>query len=392
MLAWGVAEIASRWRYQRVALACLSVSLLTTLLVLSYFQISHWRDSISLFEHGIQATGGTWKMHNNLASALSAKGRSSEAIWHYKHALELDPIEPEGVHYNLAIALTSTGRLQEAIAQYGEAIRINPDYAEAHVNLGALLAGMGETAEASRHYFAALRVDPNFAQANYNLANLLLAQGETDAAIARYSKAVQIDPLFAESYNGLGLALMQTGKLEQAVICFRKAAKLRPVFRDGLRNLKLAESLSERIFHAASGMRDALNFNIQTEDLDFKMIELLEKKENLEKSLEHFQKTLSLQPGFADFDQNNIAVVLAVKRKYEQKLDLLRHISEVKPDRAEADYHIACIYSRKGQARQGVSWLNQAIAKGFDRWNLIETDSDLDLIRDDANFPRRVEG
>jgi tetratricopeptide (TPR) repeat protein len=392
MLSWGVAEIASRWRYRRVVLACLSVSALTALLVLSYFQINHWRDSVSLFEHGIQATGGTWKMHNNLASALNARGRSSEAIWHYKQALELDPPEPEAVHYNLAIALTSMGRLQEAISQYDEAIRINPDYADAHVNLGVALARLGKTVEASRHYFEALRVNPNFVQANYNLGNLLLAQGETDAAISRYSKAVHINPLFAESYNGLGLALMQTGKLEQAVICFRKAAKLSPAFKDALRNLKLAESLSGRIFQAARGMQDALNFNMQTPDLDVKVIELLEKKERLEKTLKQFQKTLSLQPGFTEFDQNNIAVVLAVKRKYEQKLDLFRRISQVQPHSAEADYHIACICSRKGQIRQSIRWLNQAIAKGFDRWELIETDSDLDLIRDDDNFPSRVEG
>jgi tetratricopeptide (TPR) repeat protein len=392
MLAWGVAEIARHRRYRRVVLAGLSVSALTALLVVSYFQISLWRDSVSLFEHGIQVTGGTWKMHNNLANALNARGRRGEAILHYKHALQLDPPEPEGVHYNLAIALTSMGRLQEAIEQYGEAIRINPDYADAHVNLGAALARLGKKAEAGRHYFEALRVDPNFAPANYNLGNLMLAQGETHAAINRYSKALRINPHFAEAHNGMGLAFMQTGKLEQALLCFRKAAKLNPAFCDGMRNLKLAESISERIFQAVSGMRDALNFNVHTQDLGDRVIELLEKKEKLEKTLKHFQKTLSLQPGYAEFDQNNIAAVLAVKRKYEQKLDLFRRISAVQPESAEADYHIACIYSRKGQVRQSLSWLNQAIAKGFDRRELIETDSDLDLIRDDDNFPPRVEG
>jgi tetratricopeptide (TPR) repeat protein len=392
MLVWGAAEIASRWRYRRVVWACLSGSALTALLILSFLQISHWRDSVSLFEHGIQATGGTWIMHNNLANALNAQGRSGEAIWHYQHALELEPPDPEGVHYNLAIALASMGRLQEAIERYHEAIRINPDYADAHVNLGAALARLGKTAEASRHYFEALRVDPDFAQANYNLGNLLLTQGETDAAISRYSKAVQINPFFAESYNGLGLALMQTGKLEEAILYFHKATKIRPSFRDGQKNLKLAQSLFERIDQAVSGMQDALKFNLQTPDLEVKVIELLEKKEKLEDALNLFQKTLSFQPGFTEFDQNKIVNVLEVKRKYEQKLDLFRRISEIKPQSAEADYHIACIYSRKGRIRQGISWLNQAIAKGFDRWELIETDSDLDLIRDDDNFQPRVKG
>ena len=71
---------------------------------------------------------------------------------------------------------------------------------------------------------------------------------------------------------------------------------------------------------------------------------------------------------------------------------MFRRISTIKPDGAEADYNIACIYSRKGQIQQSISWLNQAVAKGFDRWELIETDSDLDLIREDHNFPQRIEG
>jgi superkiller protein 3 len=220
----------------------------------------------------------------------------------------------------------------------------------------------------------------------------MLAKGETNAAISRYQKAVQINPLFAESYNGLGLALLQTGKLREAILCFRKAASIKPSFRDGQQNLKLAESLFERIHLAVSAMREALEFNSQTQDLELKMIQLLEKKKILEETLKQFQKTLSLQPGFTVFDQNKIADVLEVKQKYEKKLDLFRRISQIKPESAEVDYLIACIYARKGQIRQGISWLNQAIAKGFDRWELIETDSDLDLIRVDDNFQPRGKG
>jgi tetratricopeptide (TPR) repeat protein len=235
-------------------------------------------------------------------------------------------------------------------------------------------------------------MDPNFAKANYNLGNLLLAQGDTEAAISRYSKAVRINPLFVEAYNGLGLAFMQTGELEQAVICFRKSVKLNPAFSDGLRNLKLAESISERIFQAVSGMRDALNFTVQTANLDDKVIELLEKKEKLEKALKYFQKTLSLQPGFTEFDQNNIAAVLAVKQKYEQKLDLFQRISEILAHNAEVAYHIACIYSRRAQVQQSMAWLNSAIENGFNRWELIKLDSDLDSIRKDENFQLGVKG
>ena len=392
MIAWGGADSLRRWRYKSIFLSCSGAIFLITLMVFTHVQIRQWANSITLFEHAVKATGGTWVAYNNLANALNEAGKVDEAIEHYHLALQKDPLEPEGIHNNIGLVLGSVGRYREAIEHYSEALKINPNYADAHINLGVVLARQGKTADAFHHYFEALRLEPNFEKAHYNMGNILIAQGETDAAISRYSKAVHINPFFAEAYNVLGLALMQTGKLEEAILCFRKAANLRPSFRDGLRNLKLAESISENIYQAVRDMRDALKFNIQTQDLDVKVIELLEKKKKLEETLKQFQRTLSLQPGFTEFDQNKIAIVLEVKRKYEQKLDLFRRISEVKPDSAEADYHIACIYSRKGQIRQGVSWFNQAIAKGFDRWELIETDSDLDRIRDDDNFQPRIKG
>ncbi len=392
MIAWGAADIVRRWRFSFICLGCAAAISLLTLMILTRAQIGHWANSVTLFDHAVKATGGSWVAYNNLANALYGLGKIDASIRNYHLALQSEPPEPEGIHYNMGIVLSSAGRLREAIDHYSVAIRINPDYADAHVNLGAALAKQGKTAEATHHYFAALRADANFAKAHYNLGNILLAQGRIDAAIGRFSEAVRINPSFAEAHNGLGLALMQKGKLQAAIDCFRKAASVSAVFRDGQRNLRLAQSISENIYQAVGGMRDAMQFNLQTPDLDLKLIELLKKKKKLEETLGQFQQTLSLQPGFTKFDPDNIAVVLEVKRKYEQKLELFRQISEARPHSAEANYHIACIYARKGQIQQGVSWLNQAIEKGFNRWELIETDSDLAPIRDSANFQPRAKG
>jgi len=392
MIAWGAAECFLGWRYKRIFLSCTAGMAVIALMILTNSQIRHWANSVALFEHAVKATGGSWVAYNNLANALNDTGKADEAIRHYEIALQKDPPEPEGIYNNMALVLASVGRNQEAIERYSEALRINPDYADAHINLGAVLARQGKIEDAFHHYFDAIRLEPNSEKGHYNLGNILLAQGEIDAAVSHYAKAVYINPSFAESHNGLGLALMQTGKLAEAVFYFRKAVNVRPSFSDGQRNLKLAKSIYDRIDQAVSGMRDALKFDLQTADLDVKVIELLEKKKKLEETLKGFQKTLSLQPGFTELDQNNIAIVLEVKRKYEQKLELFRRISEVRPDSAEADYHIACIYARKGQIQQGISWLNQAIEKGFNRWELIDSDSDLDPIRDSENFQPKVKG
>jgi len=386
MIAWGIPHLVNRRQYKRIGLAITAGVLLLVLAMTTRIQIRHWADSVTIFEQAIKATGGSWVAHNNLASGLMNRGRINEAIRHFNLALQSKPPEPEGVYYNMAIALTSQGRNPEAIECYAEVLKLNPEYVNAHINMGAVLARQERTNEAINHYLEALRIEPNSDKAHFNLGNALLAQGRIDEAISHFSKALRSNPLFAESYNSLGLALMQKGKLDEAILHFRKAANIKPAYLDAQRNQRLAQSIYGKIGQAAEGMRDAMNFNIQDPELDLKMVELLEKKKELDQAMDQFCKTLSLQPGFTSLDRNDIEIVIDIKKKYEEKLTLFHKIIERWPDKAEAYYHIACIYARGDRIHDSIKRLNQAIQKGFNRWDLLKTDSDLNTIRDSKEF------
>ena len=77
---------------------------------ITWIQVSHWKSSITVFEHAIRVTDkkypGFSVVHNNLAVALSADGKTEEAISHFKMAIELKP-DFAGAHNNLGIALRS---------------------------------------------------------------------------------------------------------------------------------------------------------------------------------------------------------------------------------------------------------------------------------------------
>ncbi len=90
----------------------------------------------------------------------------------------------------------------------------------------------------------------------------------------------------------------------------------------------MAQSIYGKIGQAAEGMRDAMNFNIQDPELDLKMVELLEKKKELDQAMDQFCKTLSLQPGFTSLDRDHIAIVFDIKKKYEAKLAQFHEIKD----------------------------------------------------------------
>ena len=173
------------------------------------WQVSHWRTSIALWEHAVDAVPGNYRAHVNLG-----------------HALE------------------SVGKIDEAIAHDREALRIKPDYAEAHNNLGGALLERRRPAEAVIHLLKAVQLSPRYVTAHNNLGLALAATQQPDEAIAHFKQAVQLNPLFAPAHGNLGVALAQQGRFDEAVTAFREALRLQPDVVQARQNL--ARSLHER--------------------------------------------------------------------------------------------------------------------------------------------------
>jgi tetratricopeptide (TPR) repeat protein len=57
---------------------------------------------------------------------------------------------------------------------------------------------------------------------------------------------------------------------------------------------------------------------------------------------------------------------------------------------ATGAYNAACVYALKGQKDEAFSWLDKAVAKGFNNATQLETDTDMDSIRNDPRFKKLV--
>lgn len=204
MLSWGLPPIADRWLHRKIVLATITATFLSILMVCSWFQVRHWQNSITLFEHALRVTRNNPLAHTDLGVALATRGKLEEAIWHYS-----------------------------------EALRIQPNYLEARVNLGSALVEQGTLDEAINHYLHALRIKPDFAGAHYNLGNALARHGKLDKAIKHYLEALRIKPDDAETHNNLGIALATQQRTAEGVAHFREALRMKPDFAEARHNLAL---------------------------------------------------------------------------------------------------------------------------------------------------------
>jgi tetratricopeptide (TPR) repeat protein len=181
IVAWGVPELISKWRYKEKVLPISAGIIIFALLVTTWEQTSHWKNSITLYKHAIRVTDKKHPnfllVHNNLGIALFAEGKNEEAMYHYKMAIKIKPAQPL-VHYNLGVALFSDGKNDEAISHYKMAIRLNPNFTNAHYNLGIVLIQKGAMKEAVHYFRKTVRLRPEFVKArDYLKFALLQSQG-----------------------------------------------------------------------------------------------------------------------------------------------------------------------------------------------------------------------
>jgi tetratricopeptide (TPR) repeat protein len=213
VIAWGVPDFVVRWRYRKAGIIAVSTALVPILMVITWLQLRHWQNGVTLFTHNVRVT------HNNSLA-----------------------------HKELGNALEQQGNLDKAILHYSKALKINPNYAEAHNNLGYILACQKHYKEAIDHYTEAIRIKPSYTEAHNNLATALLYQGNEKEAIVHYNEALKHNPNYAGTYYNLGKIYVNRNKIEKGIHFYKKALKLNPEMTQVLYNLSwlLASHEDER--------------------------------------------------------------------------------------------------------------------------------------------------
>lgn len=237
---WGLVDLAGRWpRGKETLAACFGIAV-AVLAVLTWNQLAHWRNSITLFEHALRVTERNSLAHTNLGVALSRTGKGADAAAHYLEAIRINP-NSSGSHFNVANYYVSTGQKENALHHYREAIRINPRYANAYNNLGMLMMSEHRAEDAIPYYRKAIELEPANAGTRFNCGLALAAAGQLPKAVEQFTRALELRPNYAEAHNYLGMTLQMQGKREEAIRHFQQALWIKPDFIQARRNL---ESLS----------------------------------------------------------------------------------------------------------------------------------------------------
>jgi tetratricopeptide (TPR) repeat protein len=359
IIAWGVFDLVKDWRHQRVGIAVSAGILLFGLTTCTWLQVRHWRNSVTLFQHALQATSENYLAHNNLGAALLGQGKIEEGISHYYKALEIKP-DYWLAHSNLAGFLVGQGRLEEAISHGSEALRDNPDSPEAHNNLGLALQRQGRLEEAISHYFEALRLKPEYAYAHRNLGLALERQGVVEKATHHYSEAVRLKPEYIDAHLNLASALAEQGKFKEAFDHYQEAMKLKPQDAGIHNNFATFFAQQGKVDQAIAHFSRALEIRPDFAEVYNNLGNVFEQQGKVAEAFANYSKALEIKPNYAEA-HNNLGVLLANQGKFREATTHYLEALRLKPNSAETHNNLAVALVELGEIEAAISHYSMAI-------------------------------
>jgi tetratricopeptide (TPR) repeat protein len=316
IIAWGLPDLLAKWPYKKIALTLSALLIILVMSICTHFQLRHWRNSLTLFQHALDVTKDNYGAHYCMAESLYKQNRLDESIYHCSEAVRIKPDCIEAI-INLGAALHAAGRIDEAIHYYERALKIDPSFAQAHLNFGAALATKGKFAEAIRHYRIALKTTDT-PRIHSTLGRLLLHLGRFQEAIPEYRKVLSATPNDPNVLNKLGYALAHIGEFDEAILLYNKALQIAPGSIELRINLGFALSSSGKLEEAVKEYEKILLIQPQNATSHNNLGIVLFRQGKFDEAIAHFNQAIRINPNFTDA-RDNLNRALAVKLRLRNK-------------------------------------------------------------------------
>jgi len=170
---------------------------------------------------------------------------------------------------------------------------------------------------------------------------------------------------------------------------FSEALRLKPDFSGALYNLGNALAAEGRLNEAIDRYYQALAITPTDAEIHNNLGNALLNLDNVSAARDHYDKAISLQPSFVPA-LLNIAKSHASVGEYETARLFFKRVIHLKPDALETYYFMAVTHARQNRSVESVEWLRQAVQKGFNNWEFLKTDRQLDNIRESSDYRKFI--
>ncbi len=366
VLAGAVAQGASRLGYlARLGAWGTLVAVLAIFTKLTWDQSGIYRDEISFFDHVISLNPEARSAHRNLANALIAGGRPSEALDASSIAVEKRP-DSASAHVTRGIALLALGRLDEAAESLRRALELDPDHKLAHYNMAEILKGQGRFEESLAPHREVLRLDPKFAAAHAGLGEALFRLGQYREAVESLERAVALRPdaLPVGSRHFLGEALRRQQRYREAIEAYRKVLEIVPDFAAAHAGIGYALLQLESHEEALESLARSISLEPQSPsavDRHVTMGQAYEALGRTEEAATHYARALEVDPRNVTA-LNSLAWLRFQQQRHEEAIKIYETVVEIDDANAQVRVNMAAILDYLGRPVEALQSLERAMS------------------------------
>jgi adenylate cyclase len=282
---------------------------------------------------------------------------------------------PEAYDYYLRgrkffYAMTSRD-FKHAIQMYDRAIELDPNYANAYAGIADTYSQMYRFADATPENAAkalkasrkAVELDPDSAEAHASLGLSLFINEEYQQAERHFETAILLNPKLFESYYFYALSCKSQGNHEKAARLFIQASEVNPADYQCFSFQALAYTALGRAEEASKARLRA--------------IELIERHLDMNPD-----DTRALYLGAAN---------LSALGESQRAMDWANRALESGSEEPLVLYNVACTYALLGETERSLELLEKAVNLGWGDRAWLETDSDLNSLRNNSRFMALLE-
>ncbi len=225
IVAWGASDLAKKFRFPRAILPAVSAVMLIALALVTFKQVSYWKDNLTLYDRTLAVTEQNWLIYNNRGNVNIGQGDYRRAIEDYNQAISIKP-DYADAYANRGAAYNGLDDFARAIADFNRAIGLRPGYAEAYINRGGVYNNMGNYSQAIEDLNRGIAIKPGYGAAYFSRGVAHAGLERYSQAIDDFSRAIDLHPLFTGAYVQRGLIYFNQGNIAPGCRDARKACSL----------------------------------------------------------------------------------------------------------------------------------------------------------------------
>jgi len=207
VVAWGLDAVAAGSVLARRAATAGASLVVVALAVATVVQLSHWQNSISLFEHTVAVSDKNFVARALLGNGYFLEKRYDDALEQFDRAVESAPYFAQA-YYNRGQVLLARGSesqydYNEAEKSFDSALRLNFDKHAALVGLATAAMRQHHPDDAEKYAREALSIKPDSLPAMVLLAGVAVMRNDSAVAAEWYREALKLRPNLPPLLNSL---------------------------------------------------------------------------------------------------------------------------------------------------------------------------------------------